>query len=77
MVVFEVLILIEAVHHLRGPEIHGDDFFNRLVAERANDEWRAGFIDENAVRFVHQAEMGATLDRHFTTILNLGRGELP
>ena len=76
VIVFEVFFLVEAGNHFRRPAIHGDDFFNRFFAERPDDERRACFVDENAVRFVHQAEMRAPLHRQFAPIIGLGGGEL-
>src|SRR5262245_52488818 len=56
-----MLVVDELRRDLGRPTIGGHDLFNGLVADRADDERRTGFVDENTVGFVHQAKVSASL----------------
>jgi hypothetical protein len=61
VLVFVVFVLGESRHHLGGPAIRGNDLLDRLVAQRADDQRRAGLVDQDAVGLIDQSEVGAPL----------------
>ena len=76
VVVFVVLVVDELRHDFGRPAIRGHDLLDRLVAERADDQRRAGFVDQNAVGFVDEAEVGPALHGLLAAGIEAGGGDL-
>ena len=61
VVVFVVLVLFEAVGELGGPAVRGHDLLAGFVAQRGDDQRRAGFVDQHAVGLVDHGEVSSAL----------------
>ena len=72
--VFVIFVFDEFRRVGRRPLETGPYRFGRFVAQRADNQRRTGFVDQNAVGFVHQHEMRAALDGLFTARIEAGRG---
>ena len=68
------LLLVEFVvfrHQIRNERIQCYIKVRLVIAGAGNDEWCAGFIDENRVNFVDDAEVVATLHHLFEMIFHI------
>ena len=56
-------VLLEARRVLRGPLVGRFDLLADLVSQRTDDQRRSRLVDQDAVRFVNQTEIGRALNR--------------